>query len=133
MVEELIEKLRRHPKLGSLLFWLEDVSDADLDRIYGACSCLIAASEGEGFGLPLIEAANIDCRSWRAIFRCFAKSPASMPSFFKGRTPEALAEAVRMAETSGTKPPPAFGGHALGHLGAKRGSSENNPIGGRLV
>ncbi|MGO8975686.1 MAG: glycosyltransferase, partial [Steroidobacteraceae bacterium] len=39
LVDELLEKLRHHPKLGSLLFWLEDVSDADLERICGACSC----------------------------------------------------------------------------------------------
>jgi glycosyltransferase involved in cell wall biosynthesis len=29
-----------------------------LEKIYGASSCLIAASYGEGFGLPLIEAAQ---------------------------------------------------------------------------
>jgi hypothetical protein len=51
-VEELIEKLGRHPSLRTRLFWFEDVSDEYLHRIYRSCS------EGEGFGLPLIEAAQ---------------------------------------------------------------------------
>jgi glycosyltransferase involved in cell wall biosynthesis len=94
MVEELLEKLRHHPKLGSLLFWLEDVSDADLDRIYGACSCLIAASEGEGFGLPLIEAAQHKMPILARDIAVFREIAGARASFFEGRTPETLAEAV---------------------------------------
>ena len=58
MVEELIERLRQHSELGKRLFWLEDISDEYLEKVYAASTCLIAASEGEGFGLPLIEAAQ---------------------------------------------------------------------------
>jgi len=94
MVEPLLEKLRRHPKLGSLLFWLEDVSDADLDRIYGACSCLIAASEGEGFGLPLIEAAKQKLPILARDIPIFREIAGDHASYFNGRTPEALAEAI---------------------------------------
>jgi glycosyltransferase involved in cell wall biosynthesis len=94
MVEELLEKLRHHPKLGSLLFWLEDVSDADLDRIYGACSCLVVASEGEGFGLPLIEAAQHKLPILARDIPVFREIAGQHASFFNGRTPEALAEAV---------------------------------------
>ena len=94
MVEELLEKLRRHPKLGSLLFWLEDVSDADLKRIYGACSCLIAASEGEGFGLPLIEAAQHKLPILARDIPVFREVAGAHASYFNGRTPEALAEAI---------------------------------------
>jgi len=58
LVDELIEKLRSHVELNKKLFWLEGVSDEYLDKIYEASTCLIMASEGEGFGLPLIEAAQ---------------------------------------------------------------------------
>ncbi|MDE1164234.1 MAG: glycosyltransferase [Pseudomonas sp.] len=58
LVEELAQRMRNHPELGSKLFWLEGASDEYLDKIYDAATCLIAASEGEGFGLPLIEAAQ---------------------------------------------------------------------------
>ena len=58
MVEALINKLRAHPERGERLFWLEGISDEYLERVYANSTCLIAASEGEGFGLPLIEAAQ---------------------------------------------------------------------------
>lgn len=57
-VEELTKRLRNHPQAGKRLFWLEGISDEFLDQIYEACDVLLAASEGEGFGLPLIEAAQ---------------------------------------------------------------------------
>lgn len=58
MVDALVERLRTHPELGRRLFWLERASDAALQRLYAECSALLAASSGEGFGLPLIEAAQ---------------------------------------------------------------------------
>ncbi|MFT4268718.1 MAG: glycosyltransferase family 1 protein, partial [Xenophilus sp.] len=58
LVNALIKRLRAHPQLGKRLFWLEGISDEYLDQIYSACCCLLAASRGEGFGLPLIEAAS---------------------------------------------------------------------------
>jgi len=58
MVEALVARLRQHPARGSKLFWLEGASDEMLLKLYGAAACLLAASEAEGFGLPLIEAAQ---------------------------------------------------------------------------
>jgi glycosyltransferase involved in cell wall biosynthesis len=58
MVENLVEKLRNHPERSKRLFWLEGISDEYLEKVYAASTCLIAPSEGEGFGLPLIEAAQ---------------------------------------------------------------------------
>ncbi|MGR4872142.1 glycosyltransferase [Variovorax sp. LARHSF232] len=58
MVDGLVKKLRQHPRLGKQLFWIERANDKRVDQLYAASSCLIAASEGEGFGLPLIEAAQ---------------------------------------------------------------------------
>lgn len=58
LVDALVQRLQEHPENGRRLFWLEGISDEFLEGVYAACSCLIAASEGEGFGLPLIEAAQ---------------------------------------------------------------------------
>ncbi|MCY1544121.1 Glycosyl transferases group 1 [compost metagenome] len=44
--------------MGKRLFWLSDASDTLLEELYNRSACLIAASKGEGFGLPLIEAAH---------------------------------------------------------------------------
>jgi glycosyltransferase involved in cell wall biosynthesis len=57
-VPALATRIKSHPELNKRLFWLEAISDEYLEKIYSASSCLIAASEGEGFGLPLIEAAQ---------------------------------------------------------------------------
>jgi glycosyltransferase involved in cell wall biosynthesis len=58
LVDRLVQRLRHHLNARQRLFWLEGISDEYLDLVYAKCSCLIAASEGEGFGLPLIEAAR---------------------------------------------------------------------------
>lgn len=58
LVDSLVRRLRAHPELNRRLFWLNGVSDQYLGMIYAASTCLIVASEGEGFGLPLIEAAQ---------------------------------------------------------------------------
>ncbi|MDM0114686.1 glycosyltransferase [Variovorax sp. J22R133] len=58
MVEALAARLRKTASVRSHLFWIENASDSFLKLLYAASSCLIAASEGEGFGLPLIEAAQ---------------------------------------------------------------------------
>lgn len=57
-VDGLVKRLNNHAELNKQLFWFEGVSDDYLQKIYKASTCLIAASYGEGFGLPLIEAAQ---------------------------------------------------------------------------
>jgi glycosyltransferase involved in cell wall biosynthesis len=52
-----VARLQSHSERGRRLFWLNGPSDEYLEKIYASSSCLIAASEGEGFGLPLVEAA----------------------------------------------------------------------------
>jgi glycosyltransferase involved in cell wall biosynthesis len=58
MVDLLIKRLRRHPENGKRLIWFESASDELLLKLYEVSTALLMASEGEGFGLPLIEAAQ---------------------------------------------------------------------------
>jgi ADP-heptose:LPS heptosyltransferase/glycosyltransferase involved in cell wall biosynthesis len=58
LVDDLVERLQQHPQRGRRLFWLQGVSDEFLEEIYATSTCLLLPSEGEGFGLPLIEAAH---------------------------------------------------------------------------
>lgn len=57
-IEALVQSIATHPELGKHLYWLQGITDEYLEKIYGASACLIAASEAEGFGLPIIEAAK---------------------------------------------------------------------------
>lgn len=57
-IPQIVTTIQTHPELGKRLFWLDDASDEFLSKLYDKSDCLIVASEGEGFGLPLIEAAR---------------------------------------------------------------------------
>jgi FkbM family methyltransferase len=58
MVEALAARLRKHGELNKRLFWFEGCDDSTLAALYREADGLLLASEGEGFGLPLIEAAH---------------------------------------------------------------------------
>ena len=58
MVDDLLLYMRKHPERGHRFFWHEEASDDLLLAAYARASALLMASEGEGFGLPLIEAAH---------------------------------------------------------------------------
>ncbi|ASL48448.1 Glycosyltransferase Gtf1 [Burkholderia sp. AD24] len=57
-VEKLVSRLRTHPQWGKRLIWFDNVTDEQLSEMYSSFDGLIFASEAEGFGLPLIEAAH---------------------------------------------------------------------------
>lgn len=57
-VDLIVKLINAHQENEKRLFWLKGPSDEYLDKIYLASDCLIAASIGEGFGLPIIEAAK---------------------------------------------------------------------------
>jgi glycosyltransferase involved in cell wall biosynthesis len=56
--ELLVKRISNHPQLGKQLFWLANISDEYLDLLYQNASALLMASYGEGFGLPIAEAAK---------------------------------------------------------------------------
>ena len=55
-IPTIIKKIRNNREYGKKLFWIKNASDEYLQYLYKSCQCLIAASKGEGFGLPLVEA-----------------------------------------------------------------------------
>jgi glycosyltransferase involved in cell wall biosynthesis len=95
MVEALVERLNQHPELGKRLIWLDGISDEYLNKVYAACTCLIAASEGEGFGLPLIEAAQKKLPIIARDITVFREVAGEHTFYFKGLEPEYLAIAIQ--------------------------------------
>ena len=95
MVEGLVGKLRSHPELNRLLFWLEEISDVDLVKVYGSCTCLIAASYGEGFGLPLVEAARNKLPIIARDIPVFREVAGENAFFFQSNTPIELAHKIK--------------------------------------
>ncbi len=92
--DALKERLENHPESGQRLFWLQNVNDAYLEALYRASSCLIAASIGEGFGLPLVEAAARGLPIVARDIPVFREVAGDHASYFSGHSPDALASAL---------------------------------------
>ena len=95
MVEALTQRLHEHPERGQRLFWLPGVSDEMLGKLYQSCSALVAPSIGEGFGLPLIEAAQHGLPIIARDLPVFREVGGEHAYYFSGTEPSQLAEAIR--------------------------------------
>jgi glycosyltransferase involved in cell wall biosynthesis len=94
-IPETISRIKNHPQLNNCLFWLEGISDEYLEKVYADSACLIAASYGEGFGLPLIEAAQHGLPIFARDIPVFREVAGEHAAYFKAETPEELAAAIK--------------------------------------
>ena len=95
MVESMVQRLHSHPELGRRLFWLEQASDEALLRLYSIASGMLMASEGEGFGLPLVEAARHGVPIVARDLPVFREIAGEHAFYFSGLEPAELADALR--------------------------------------
>lgn len=95
MMDDFIARLQTHPELDERLFWLQGINDDYLFAVYGACRYLIAASQGEGFGLPLIEAARYKLPVLARDIPVFREVAGDAASYFpNSKDPAVLARAI---------------------------------------
>lgn len=94
MMSTFHERLHTHPELGKRLFWLEGISDEYLERLYAASICLVAASESEGFGLPLVEAAQHKLPIIARDIPVFREVAGEHAYYFRGLTADSLAKSI---------------------------------------
>lgn len=111
MTEVIQRRIRHHDEFGTRLFWFMQASDALLDRLYGTCTALLMPSEGEGFGLPLVEAARhglpVLCRD----LPVFHEVAGDGATYFRGLEAAPLVRAVRdWLATHGSATAPAVAG-----------------------
>lgn len=95
MVEGFVERLRNHPEWNKRLFWLDGISDDHLERVYAASTCLIYASYAEGFGLPLIEAAQHKLPIIARDIPVFREVAGEHAYYFKSEDPAGLVQAIK--------------------------------------
>jgi len=95
LVEKFENRLIRHKQLNKQLFWYQAISDEALQKLYEAADGLVMASEGEGFGLPLIEAAQHDCPILARDLPVFREVAGEHASYFSGNSPLQLAIALK--------------------------------------
>ena len=95
LVDNLVERLENHCRSHQNLFWLEGISDEFLQELYRASDALISASEGEGYGLPLIEAAQHRLPIIARDLPVFREVAGEHAFYFNGNTPGALVDALQ--------------------------------------
>ncbi|NVM75103.1 glycosyltransferase involved in cell wall biosynthesis [Duganella sp. SG902] len=93
-IPAIVERLRSHPQGGQQLHWLQGLDDQALQQVYRASSCLLQPSEGEGFGLPLIEAVSHGLPLLVRDIPVFREVAGANASYFSGMDGASLARAV---------------------------------------
>jgi glycosyltransferase involved in cell wall biosynthesis len=94
MVEQVAARMKAHPEKGKRLFWLAGISDEMLLKLYAGASALLSPSEGEGFGLPLIEAAQHAVPIIARSLPVFREVAGEHAYYFDGTKAEDLARAI---------------------------------------
>ncbi len=95
LTDDLVPRIQHHPELGKRLFWIKEASDRDIQELYQQSTCLIMASFGEGFGLPIIEAAKYHLPIIARDIPVFREVAGNHATYFKGRTRECLATTIK--------------------------------------
>ena len=96
MIENVADRMKRHNKLNPWFYWYQGISDEALLRLYDTADGVIMASEGEGFGLPLIEAAQHGCPILARDLPVFREVAGKHATYFTGNSPLQLAQALRV-------------------------------------
>jgi glycosyltransferase involved in cell wall biosynthesis len=89
--EELQRRLVEHPEIGTRLHWLRNATDEEVTALYDATHGLLMASFGEGFGLPLLEAAAHGRPTLARDLPVFREQNVATTLFFEDDRPLALA------------------------------------------
>ncbi len=93
-MDDFLGRLASHPERGRRLHWIEAPSDDGLRALYAAAAGLLQASEGEGFGLPVVEAARFGRPLLLRDLPVFREVAGDAATYFSGTDPESLALAL---------------------------------------
>jgi len=93
--DALLHSMRTHPAWGRRLLWFEDASDEELLRLYKLTDGCLMPSRGEGFGLPLIEAARYNLPVLARDLSVFEEVAGNNVAYFSGESPESLAASLK--------------------------------------
>lgn len=96
LAEETINAIQTSKYLNQNLFWYSEVDDRELVELYKSSDALIAASYGEGFGLPLVEAANYGLPIIARDILVFREIAGGSAFYFKASNASELAETLKI-------------------------------------
>lgn len=111
-LDELISRIADHPENGKRLFWFNGPDDGLLGQLYARCTGVLVASEGEGFGLPVVEALAHKRPVLARDLPIFKEIAGDRVTYFRADSSEQLAQALHhwitaiSHVTPGEDPPP---------------------------
>ncbi|MHB8972926.1 MAG: glycosyltransferase family 4 protein [Pirellulaceae bacterium] len=94
LAEDLVARIRRHPRFGRELFWFEGLTDTELDYCYRHSKAFVFASFAEGFGLPIVEALQYKLPVLASGIPVHREVGGTFCAFFDPHRPETLAERI---------------------------------------
>ena len=95
MVDGLVAQICAHPEFDKRLIWFDHPTDAVLERLYDLATAALLPSEGEGFGLPLVEAARHNTPVIARDIPVFREIGGSSAYYFEAPSATALSAALR--------------------------------------
>lgn len=95
LTDSLQKDILAHQDNHSRVIWLTDATDSDLRWLYQNSKGLIAASDGEGFGLPIVEMASLGGRVIANDIPIFREVAPETALFFDNKTPGSLVGCLR--------------------------------------
>jgi glycosyltransferase involved in cell wall biosynthesis len=104
MCDELLNEIRCHPEIGQQLFFMDDVSDTELDYCYTHARALLFPAVIEGFGLPIIEALSKGLPVFASDIPVFREVGGEYVAYFDHTNPVALANLLQAYEATGNYP-----------------------------
>ena len=99
--EPVAERLRSHPEWMRRVAHFTDLSDAELQHVYGHSSALVFPSLAEGFGLPIVEAIASGIRVFASDIPVHREIGGDACVFFDPRDPSGLAGLLVDFSTTG--------------------------------
>lgn len=91
---DLIDAMHSSALWGKRLLWFDTASDAELIELYRSCDGSLMASRGEGFGLPLIEAARYDIPILTRELPVLREVAGEHASYFSSESAESMASTI---------------------------------------
>lgn len=85
-----LKKIINNLSLSNQIFLYHNISDEKLAELYHKCYAFIYASRYEGFGIPLIEAINFNCKIILSNIKVFREISEDRGMFFNDKSPEDL-------------------------------------------
>ena len=99
--DDVTERVRDLQRRGAPIVWLDQASDAELQAEYAKATALIAASDQEGFGLPVLEALSFGTPVIAADIPIFREVADTNALYFETNNPTSLANTL-LALTNNT-------------------------------